>query len=73
MSKRGEFYIRTKRGEVGFSPQFPKGWDDGSGKVRHIKEGPHKGRVCWTTREEAKEIAKRFEDQNGRECRFDPQ
>ena len=56
----------------GISFQFPPGWDDGSGKVRHVESGPWKGRVYFQSAREAKEIAKRYEDQAGTRCRYDP-
>lgn len=63
----------TKRGdEGGVSFQYPPGWDDGSGKVRHVKSGPFKGRVCWTNAGEARDIAARLEDMQGSRVRYDP-
>ena len=64
--------IRKPAGsEGGVSFQLPKGWDDGSNKVRHIPSGPLKGRVFWTSRGEAKEIAKRIQDREERNVRYD--
>lgn len=51
--------------------QLPKGWDDGSGKVRHVPSGPNKGRVYFTNREEARELAKRIQDTEQRHVRYD--
>jgi len=60
------------RGEIrGISFQFPTGWDDGSGKVRHVQSGPFKGRVCWTSKHEATEVAKRHEGMGGGETHYD--
>ena len=63
-----------KRGgsDGGISFQIPPGWDDGSGKIRHIPSGPHKGRVYFTSRHEAKEIGKRLQDQSEMYVRYDP-
>jgi len=67
-------YNIGKRGgsDGGVSFQLPTGWDDGSGKIRHIQSGPLKGRVFWTSRHEAKEIAKRLQDKDERHVRYDP-
>jgi hypothetical protein len=64
----------AKRGgsDGGMSYQIPKGWDDGSGKIRHVPSGPNKGRVMWTSRHEAQEIAKRLEGREGSRVRYDP-
>lgn len=56
----------------GISFQYPPGWDDGSGTVRHVPSGPFKGRVLWTSRHEAREIAKRHEGACGVETRYAP-
>lgn len=75
MSKGGNrrrLYIRKASGEDGgVSFQLPPGWDDGSGKVKHIKDGPLKGRVFWANRYEAKELAKRIQDREERNVRYD--
>lgn len=63
---------RGGRGSGGISFTFPPGWDDGSGKVKHVKGGIHDGRVYFSSRREAQEIAKRYEDRAGERCRFDP-
>lgn len=71
MSKR-RMYIRKPSGdEGGVSFQLPKNWDDGSGKIRHIKDGPLKGRVFFTSRHEAQEIAKRLQDKEQRYVKYD--
>lgn len=64
----------AKRGgrNGGVSYQLPKNWDDGSGKVRHIPSGPLKGRVFFTSRHEAQEIAKRVQDHERQHVRYDP-
>lgn len=63
----------TKRGDDGgVSFQFPPDWDDGSGKVRHVKSGFLKGRVCWTNAQEARDIAHRLEDMQGTRVKYDP-
>lgn len=61
-----------KKGEWGISFQFPPGWDDGSGKVRHVESGPFKGRVYWQSRQEAIDIGKRHEDKSGTFTSYDP-
>lgn len=64
----------SKRGdEGGISFQIPPGWDDGSGKIRHVKGGIHDGRVCWSTQAEAREVAARLEAKEGSRVRYDPQ
>lgn len=65
VSRRGD-------GGGGVSFQIPTGWDDGSGKIRHVKSGPFKGRVCFSSRREAQDIAKRVADQSGVSVRYDP-
>jgi len=64
----------AKRGgtDGGVSFQLPVGWDDGSGKIRHVQSGPLKGRVYFTSRHEAQEIAKRLQDKDQRNVRYDP-
>lgn len=62
----------SDNGKVGISFQLPEGWDDGSGKIRHLKSGPHAGRVYWTSRAEAREIAARWSDSAGRKVTYDP-
>ena len=59
------------RRQEGISFQFPPGWDDGSGAVRHVPSGPHKGRVMFTSQHEKMEIAKRHEGMTGLETRID--
>jgi hypothetical protein len=56
----------------GISFQFPPGWDDGSGKIQHVKDGPFKGRVMFTSRAQAEEVAKRYEGTCGQRARYDP-
>jgi hypothetical protein len=56
----------------GISFTFPPGWDDGSGKVSHVPDGPFKGRVMFTSRREAEEIGKRLEGKSGDRVRYDP-
>lgn len=67
-------YEIAKRGgcDGGISFQLPKGWDDGSGKIKHVKGGQFDGRVYWTSRHEAKEIAKRLQDREERHVKYDP-
>lgn len=63
----------SRRGQDGgISFQFPPGWDDGSGKIRHVKDGPFKGRVCFSSRREAKEISARYEGMSGERIHYDP-
>lgn len=57
--------------DVGISFQFPPGWDDGSGKVRHVPSGPYKGRVMFTSKREAIDIGKRHEDVSGVRTSYD--
>jgi len=74
VSKRAKNIQVAKRGgcDGGISYQLPPGWDDGSGKIRHVKSGPLKGRVYFTSRYEAKELAKRLQDKEQRHVRYDP-
>lgn len=55
----------------GVSFQFPKYWDDGSGKVRHVPSGPFKGRVMFGGPQEAADIGKRHEDMCGYKTTYD--
>ena len=67
------FHIGKKIGrDGGFSLSIPPGWDDGSGKVKHIPSGPHKGRVYFESRHEARELAKRIQDKEQRGFKYDP-
>jgi len=71
--KPSRFHVGKRGGsDGGVSFQLPPGWTDGSGKVRHIPSGPLKGRVYFTSRQEAKDIAKRLEDTSGQRVRYDP-
>ena len=71
-SSRHSLQVRKASGsDGGISFQLPPGWDDGSGKIRHVKDGIHKGRVFFTSRHEAKEIAKRLQDKEERFVRYD--
>jgi len=58
-------------GPVGIDFQWPPGWDK-TGKLRTLKGGIHSGRVIWTSRHEAKEIAKMKSDLIGRTVEYDP-
>lgn len=69
--------VRVRRKRLGDGGgilwQFPPGWDDGSGKVKHLPKGhPQEGRVYFSNRAEAMEIAKRYEGMSGDRTRFDP-
>ena len=65
--------VRKRLGDSGgISFQVPPGWDDGSGKIRHVESGPLKGRVYFKNRREAVELAKRLEGKTGDRTRFDP-
>ena len=69
---RHRFEIQKRGGgDGGVSYQIPKDWDDGSGKIRHIPSGPLKGRVYFTSRREAQEIAKRLQDKEKTNVRYD--
>lgn len=69
---RARMQIHKRSGsEGGVFFQVPPGWTDGSGKIRHIPSGEHKGRVYFTSRHEAKEIAKRLQDQQEMHIRYD--
>lgn len=72
-SGRHHYFNIAKKGgsDGGLSFQIPPGWDDGSGKIRHIKGGQHDGRVFWTSRREAQEIAKRLQDHQQQYVRYD--
>lgn len=63
---------RTQLGTSGILFQFPPGYDDGSGKLRYVKDGPFAGRVAYSSRKEAKEIAARYEGRTGEKIYFDP-
>lgn len=68
-----ELFTRTgSRGPFGISFQEPKGWTDGKGGIKYVPSGPHKGRVMWTSRREAQELAKRMSDAKGRSVEYDP-
>lgn len=69
--KRTEVVTRTGDG-FGMAFQLPPGWDDGSGKIRHMKGGVHDGRIIFSSRREAKDIARRWEDACGRRVEYDP-
>jgi len=60
------------KGQRGFSIQMPPGWTDGKPGINYVRSGPAKGRVYWTSRAEAKEIAARYEGVSGERTRFDP-
>lgn len=51
--------------------QVPPGWDDGRGKVQHMKSGPFKGRVVFTSERELHDLAKRIEDKEQIRMRVD--
>lgn len=71
---RSEPPRKVKRGgaDGGISFQFPPDWDDGSGKVKHVPDGPFKGRVCFESRRDAVEVAKRYEGMCGQKIHYDP-
>ena len=68
-SRSPEALVRNNRG---FSLQMPPGWSDGKPGINYVQHGPAKGRVCWSTRREAKEIAARYEGFSGERARYDP-
>lgn len=71
--RRGRFNIGKRAGsDGGISFQFPPGWTDGSKRVRHVPSGPFAGRVFFTSRQEAKDLAKRLEDKSGTRAEYDP-
>jgi hypothetical protein len=71
VAKKKDFSIMRRHGDNGgISFQIPENWDDGSGKIRHVKDGPFKGRVYWTSQKEAQDIARRLEDQGGTRVRY---
>lgn len=57
---------------IGISFQLPPGWGEGVKGIRHIQSGKFKGRVCWSSRREAHEIAKIQSDIQGRLTLYDP-
>lgn len=70
---RNESQVLLGQGDRrGISFQFPPGWDDGSGKIQHVKSGPFKGRVMFQSKREAQEIAKRYEGMCGQRARYAP-
>ena len=73
--KRGPDEVQILPGQGdrrGISFQFPPGWDDGSGKIKHVQSGPYKGRVMFSSKHEAREIAKRYEGSSGEGMRYAP-
>ncbi len=69
--ERMEVKRMGERGPVGIDFQWAKGWDT-TGKLKTVPDGPFKGRIMFTSRREAQEIAKRKSDIVGREVRYDP-
>jgi hypothetical protein len=70
--RKGLFNVIRRQGyNGGVSLQFPPGWDDGSGKVKHVEHGPMKGRVYFSNRREAEDLGKRHEDVSGCSTRYD--
>ena len=64
--------IRKPAGsDGGVSFQLPPNWDDGSGKIKHVKDGPLRGRVYFSNREEARELSKRIQDKEERYTSYD--
>lgn len=68
---------RTKKQRVigakdysGMSYQIPP--DIGPAHLRRIQSGPEKGRICWTTREEAVEAGKWIGEATDSNIRYDP-
>lgn len=70
---RHRYHVGKRGGsDGGVCWQIPPGWTDGSGKVKHIQSGPWKGRVYFSNRHEAKELAKRLQDHAERYVKYDP-
>lgn len=70
--RRSDDFTRTGGKGLGVSYQLPPGWGEGVKGIRHAKSGKFKGRVIWTSRREAEEIARIQSDIQGREIRYDP-
>lgn len=71
--RKGRFNIGKRAGsDGGISFQFPPGWGKGMKGVRHVPSGPFAGRVFFTSRQEAIDLAKRHEDMSGSSTRYDP-
>lgn len=71
--RKGRFNIGKRAGtDGGISFQFPPGWGKGMNGVRHVPSGMFKDRVFFTSRQEAKDLAKRLEDMSGSTARYDP-
>jgi hypothetical protein len=68
---RKDFTVSGGHGDGGISYTFPPGWDDGSGKIRHVQSGPNKGRVYFRSKREAREVAKRYEGKTGDRATYD--
>lgn len=58
-------------GQGGIDFQDHPSWADGL-NVKRVPSGPHKGRVCWSTRREAQEIARMKSDIKRQDVRYDP-
>lgn len=58
-------------GQGGIDFQDHPSWADGL-NVKRVPSGPHKGRVMWTSRREAQEIARMKSDVRHRDVRYDP-
>jgi len=57
--------------EGGVFFQVPPGWTDGRKGIKYVPSGEHKGRVYFTSRHEAKELAKRLQDHQEMHIRYD--
>lgn len=59
-------------GNGGICFQEAPGWSDGKPGLKYVEKGPHKGRLTWHSRAEAKEVAKRISDARGISVEYDP-
>jgi len=75
MGVEGETETLTRyggHGQGGICFQEPKGWTDGKPGLKYVQKGPHKGRLTWHSRAEAREVAKRISDARGISVEYDP-
>lgn len=59
------------QGEGGVCFQIEREFDDGR-PLKRVADGPFKGRIRFTSRREAKEIARRYQDWKGTQMEYDP-
>lgn len=57
---------------MGIDFQDHPSWADGLKGIKRVPSGPHRGRVMWTSRKEAREIARYKSDVKRRQVEYDP-